>query len=156
MAEIIITIDGLTDTLRALDRIKSHAVLRVAMTAAVEYVWERLQIYPAPVRKKYPWKTVKQRNYVIRAIRLGMITVPYKRRHSGGLAGRWQRRVSGHGEAIIGELRNIIPYGPYVMDPTIQSAYHRGVWPTTQTVAERESKNVAAIFEKTIRSSLKL
>jgi hypothetical protein len=63
---------------------------------------------PARFQGPYPWKTEKQRRYVMWAIRHGVIVVPYKR--TGEYARRWQIASLDDGY----RLENPLPHAKYV------------------------------------------
>ena len=101
------------------------------------------------------WVSNRQRLFVIIAIREGRIQVPYRRRHSGGLAGAWVEKVERRGDSLIGQVDNRISYGPFVMGPDSQAAYHQGNWPTTVDVLNKVKGDIKRYFETAIRKAVK-
>jgi hypothetical protein len=149
-----IVVDGIDKLEKKLGRLGAVQVLRAPMRAGIERIWSELQVYPPPSRKRFDFKTERQRRFVMAAIRTGRLRVPYYRRHSGGLAGSWRRRIEEYHRSLVGIVASKISYGPYVMSPTLQAEYHRGTWPTTATVVAEVSGDVVGYFAKAISRAL--
>lgn len=154
MANIAITIEGLEELERRLGRMASIDVLRLPMTQSVETVRSEAQKYPPKRKRRMKFKSRRQRFFVIIAIREGRIQVPYKRRHSGGLAGGWNTKVHTVGQTLVGRIENRVSYGPFVMGPTAQADYHRGNWPTTIDVLHKTKTDIEGFFEVAIEKAL--
>lgn len=149
-----IRIDGLDKLENKLGRMASIKLLKRPMHAAVKLIYAETQTYPPASRKKMKWKSSKQRAWFFAALRSGAIVVPYRRRHSGGLAGAWTELVAVRGKTLIGIVGNRISYGPWVMSPKKQANYHKGTWPTTDDIVEKRKRQIVAEFEAAIRSSI--
>lgn len=151
-SQFVVEVDGIEELMRRLDRAASSAVLRAAMGAACNLVQSRLAVYPAASHGKMPWKSEKQRRFVMAGIRDGTIEVPYRR--TGTLGRRWTSSVSGEGLDVVGEVGNNTVYGPYVMDRHDQAMYHAGTWPLAQDVAEQAMGDVTEIFRDAVETAL--
>lgn len=149
-----IVIENVDKLMQKFGRLATVWVLREPMRLAVERVWSELQVYPPPARKKFPFKSERQRRFVLASIRSGTLRVPYYRRHSGGLAGSWRRRVEERARGLVGIVASKISYGPYVMSPTLQAEYHRGTWPTTADVVEEVEGDIVSYFDRAISRAL--
>lgn len=149
-----IVIENVDKLVQKIGRLSAVAVLRDPMRLSVERIWSELQVYPPPSRKKFNFKSERQRRFVMAAIRTGMLRVPYYRRHSGGLAGSWRRRVEERARGLVGIVASKISYGPYVMSPSLQAEYHRGTWPTTADVVKEVSDDVIDYFDRAITRAL--
>jgi hypothetical protein len=154
MSDAEIVIENLEPLLTKLGRIDAAESLRPAMEMSLKAIFARLQIYPPPARRKFNFVSDKQRRFVLWAIRTQRIEVPYKRRHSGGLAGAWKSQVSVGLGSIVGVLANRMPYAVYVMSPSRQASYHRNVWPTTKDIVSEMRDTVRGIFDLEIRRLL--
>ena len=149
-----IEIKGIDELERKLGRLASVEILKLPTEQGLGLLFARTQIYPPPAHRKMRWKTEKQRRWFFANLHKGKIQVPYRRRKSGGLAGRWAKKVKVEKGTVIGILSNRISYGPWVMGPHDQAAYHKGVWPTTKDIARLEEKHIARNFTEAIRRAI--
>jgi len=152
MAEIVVALEGVDELLRRLERAASNAVLRAAMERATALIQARLAVYPPAARKPQPFKTDKQRRFFFAALRDGRIEAPYRR--TGTLGRRWTATISGAGLDLVGRVGNNTTYGPYVMARAEQAAYHAGVWPVAEDVAEQATGDVLDIFRDAVQMAL--
>jgi hypothetical protein len=134
-----------------------HRVLERAMSYWVFGVIDKIPPYPPQqpqVYKPSQYWTDKQRRYFWWALREGIITLPYKRRHSAGIAGAISGQIWEDGGAVHGSVgvnqsfddagnpdtvgglkrgktggRGYAPYAKYVIgDDDEQAWYHKGHW----------------------------
>ena len=99
-----------------------------------------------------PFKTDKQRRFFFAALREGRIEVPYRRTMT--LGRRWTTEISGSGLDLVGRVGNNTSYGPFVMARADQAAYHAGVWPLAEDVAEQATGDVLGIFTDAVQAAL--
>lgn len=122
---------------------------RIADAIAEEQVLPRGRKYPAPSRKKQPFKSAKQRRYFFAALRSGKITVPYVR--TQGLAANTSKQRLGLTGMAVKFTR---PYAKFVIgDQDEQADYHKGTWTTVTGMAqeiEADAKTVG-IAERIIQ-----
>jgi hypothetical protein len=152
MAEIVVAVEGIAELLRRVERAASAAVLRAAMVRATALVQNRLVVYPPAQRRPQPFKTDKQRRFFFAALREGRIEVPYRRTMT--LGRRWTTEISGSGLDLVGRVGNNTSYGPFVMARADQAAYHAGVWPLAEDVAEQATGDVLGIFTDAVQAAL--
>ena len=152
MAEIVVDVEGIPELQSRLGRAIGNAVLRGAMVQATALVQERLAIYPPAAHRRMHFKTDKQRRFFFAALREGKIQVPYAR--TGTLGRRWTTTVAGSGDDLVGRVGNNTSYGPYVMSRADQAAYHAGVWPVAEDVAEQAEGDVLGIFQQAVQAGL--
>ena len=86
------------------------------------------------------------------ALREGRIEVPYRR--TGTLGRRWTTEIGGAGDELVGTVGNHTSYGPFVMARAGQAAYHAGVWPVAEDVAEQATGDVLGIFRDAVQMAL--
>lgn len=151
---ITIEIRGLDALERKLGRLGAIEVLKPPMHKATKLIYAETQKYPPASHKPMRWKSAKQRAWFFAALHRGEITVPYRRRHSGGLAGGWVERVETHGKTLVGIVGNSKSYGPWVMDPERQAGYHQGTWPTTDDIVRKRKQQIVAEFDAAIRRAI--
>ena len=155
MAEFTFTIWGEEELLRKFSRLRAIFFLRPPMDKSLLLLLGEFQRYPPPAHKKMKFKSRKQRLFVLAAIRDGRIHIPYRRRHSAGLAGAWVHRATVQPNAIEGTLVNHKPYGPFVLDPKSQAQYHRGTWPTTADVFKKQKPHIEMLFQEAVYNALR-
>lgn len=115
------------------------------------------KIAKAPKQPKHRMKmTRKQRAFVMRAIREGLIEVPWRRAMSAGseaLSKSWATEIENDGlRAVIG---NDTSYGPFVQDRENQSLFHQQTgWITVQDVQEQTQPVLAKKFASAVRKAL--
>lgn len=152
MADIVVTVEGIPELQARLGRALSDAVLRGAMTQATALVQRRLAVYPPASHRKMVWVSEKQRRFFFAALREGTIEVPYRR--TGTLGRRWTSAITGSGDNLVGTVGNNTSYGPYVMSRADQAAYHAGVWPVAEDVADQMTDDVLGIFQQAVQAGL--
>lgn len=117
---------ALQDLSADIPRIGRKAVYDALKEARAELAKEA-QVKPG----KYPWKTAKQRAYVILAIKSGELRRPYRRTHEYSL--NWRLRALKDGWSLYNET----DYASWVAGGGVRQArLHRGRWaafrPTVQ------------------------
>jgi hypothetical protein len=155
MSSITIEVKGLAELEEKLGRIGAIRELRPAMEKTNKVIHADTQRYPPPSHKPMRWKSRKQRLFVIIGIREGRIEVPYRRKHSGGLAGSWVDKVSVIGSTLTGTVGSNSSYAPFVVGPKSQAEYHQGNWWTTATLLKRRKSDIEDIFASRIREVLR-
>lgn len=153
MADAVIEVIGLEDVLKRLGDAASPAVLAKGMHRAVAIVQKAVAVYPpASGRSMGPFKSERQRRYVMVLVSTGQI--PYRR--TGTLGRRWTTSVEGSGVDIVGRIGNNTTYGPYVMgNEGTQASYHVGTWPRAVEVAERNKGEVVNCFAVVAQEALR-
>lgn len=150
-----IVIEGLDALERKLGRLRAVEVLRIPMAQSVHLLHGAVQDYPPASGRKMKWKSAKQRRWFFANLREGNIVIPYRRRKSGGLAGSWVARVEASPRTLTGIVTSKISYGPLVMHPQRQADYHRGTWPTTDTIVTKNRTKVLEFFRRAIEKELR-
>ena len=152
MSNAVIEVIGLEDVLQRLGALASPAVLSKGMHQAVAIVQKAVAVYPPASRRAHgPWKSEKQRRYVMMLVSTGQ--VPYKRTTQLGKS--WTTSVEGSGVDIIGRVGNNTSYGPYVMGSEgTQASYHVGTWPRAVEVATKHKDEVIACFVTVAQEAL--
>jgi len=152
MTQASIHIDGIEELLATLD---GQRIFKTVLLAAGQTMegHARNAYPPAPVGRKQPFKTDKQRRGFFAKLRSGEIQVPYQRGSSPGseaLNKRWTTKLESDTQVVVG---NNTSYGELVMGDK-QAAFHRDTgWKTIQTIVddnkpaiEEEIKKVADLF----------
>jgi hypothetical protein len=125
-------LSGLQTKIKQLEGKDPAAALRANRTASIgigEMVADYMRVYPIsdPAKRSATWKreggfvSEKQKGWFFAALREGTIHIPYRRKASGGLQGKWYVRPTYSG-AVVG---NPVPYGIWVHHPKHQIAMHR-------------------------------
>jgi hypothetical protein len=134
-----------------LDRVTAVATLNPPMQRSLARMQHDLQVYPAASRKPQPFKSDKQRRFVMALIREGK--VPYRR--TGNLGRKWTTHVSTSSNGIEGTVGNNTDYGPYVQSASGQAAYHQGTWNNTDlAVFNRNHAGIERDFLTAIERAL--
>lgn len=143
--DLSVTIDT-ADVLRALVAVDDpHNAQRIANEVADQVVLPNLAKYPGASGKKMKWKSEKQRRFVIAAIRLGDIQVPYHR--SGNLSAAYQKQPIADGLALVSSA----PYAAYVRGGgPDQAEYHKGNWDTHEAIAQQSEADAALVATATL------
>lgn len=92
--------------------------------------------YPAAFEGPYPWKTPKQRRYVMMMIRLGKIVLPYRRTGKYGQSWRVEKKETGR---VGYTLKSPLSHAKYVSGSaygTDQARIHQSRWPLLRDVVE--------------------
>lgn len=149
-----IRIEGIDRLLKKLGRMGS-AVYKPAIAEAATHIKSVLEVYPPRRYGKQPFKTARQRAYVMWALNEGLIEIPYRRGLSPGsqaLGRRWTIEFRDNGKtAIVG---NNVRYGPLVQGADTQSRYHQLTgWKTDRQVATEEAPAVKEILARHIREA---
>ena len=157
MTTVTITIDSrevvelLTRAPQRIDR-----ALRAGMDDSLSLLHRDMATYPArQSRKPNPGQFVseRQRRFVMASIRDGRIKLPYKRTNT--LKNSWQKRITGYGTSIVGEVVSsgaTAPYNRLLQDRDRQARMHQPNWTNTvQTVVERRRTTVQRYFDRRLR-----
>ena len=129
------------------------------MYAAGEHILLVAKRYPPkkrPSRREVygtPWKTERQRKFMMMAMRTGLIEVPYRRQQSSRsrrFKQQWSHTFQPDGLVhVIGN--NVREYGPYLMDPKLRSLYAAAVgWKTTAEIATSERDKCVRIVTRAL------
>ena len=140
-----VTIHGFDELNKRLKDPQIRAFAKDAMDQATALVAYEAARYPPQITgRPYPWKSQKQRRYVIAAIRRGEIVVPYRR--TGTLGQRWESKVKWNGKELIGEVSNKTAYAPYVQGLEQNPFHKEGGWQVLTDVAEKQMNAITAFF----------
>ena len=123
-----IEILGLDELQHKLGRLGAISTLKPPMNKAVHRIHAETQTYPPPPKGS-----------------------TYRRKHAGGLAGSWVARTEQKRQTLVGVVGASISYAPYVMGPKRQAWMHKGRWPTTDDIVDKQKHNIVNDFEKAIR-----
>lgn len=146
-----VTIEGLDDLLRRLERIADGSkVLRDGMERAADRVKGKLQSYPKASRKAQPFKSDRSRRWFFANLREGKISVPYERTMT--LSHKWTTQVAGDGSWA--KIGNNAPYAKLVQGRDDQAAYHKGTWQTAEDTLDDNTKNVTEELRAVIQAAL--
>lgn len=106
--------------------------------------------YPAQIHKPQPFKTDKQRRYVMWALKNGVLSFPYKRGGSGSqrLGARWTIVFTNNGLGAI--ISNNASYAAMVQKEGAQVSYHDGNWQTDQDAIDEKSGEIVQAIEDEI------
>lgn len=93
----------------------------------LQWVRKNLAAEPEEYTDKYPWRSSKQRRFVIWAIRTGKIAFPRQRTHKYSHGWRIRRADNGW------EITNVVDYAHFIAgsgdpDNETQAFIHRGRW----------------------------
>ena len=144
MIEYKITVDA-ADALRILDAIDDPALRAdIAQAVADDVVLPKLRDYPPQTHAKQPFSSDASRRYFFAALKAGAIEVPYRR--SNALGSDWTQQPTGDGITLVSGQ----DYSDLVLTKGLQSKYHQGNWPTTDTVAEQSESEAERVAEETI------
>lgn len=115
----------------ALDRLDDpHLPSIIAQAIADEDVIPALQKYPPQSRKPQPFVSAQQRRAFFAKLRSGEISVPYHR--TGRTGSSYTKQAIPDGVVVSSSL----PSAAYTRGPG-QAAYHKGTWPTHETLAQQ-------------------
>ena len=157
-AGFTIEVEGLAELLQRLGRLQGFGVLTPIMYQATALVHADIATYPPQAHRTWassPWggfKTSKQRRYFFRALREGVITVPYAR--TNWLHDSWTEKVTSSGMDLVGEVGNVRAYGPLVQDREQQAWMHQGVWPTIQDSLDKLEPDIPGLFRDGVQAAL--
>ena len=117
-------------------------IIAAAMMVGGQTLKRIMAVYPPVSRRKQPFKTDKQRRYVMWALRKGMIVIPYFRGQnprSENMKARWIVRKIAGGVAVA----NNASYAQLVHGWQQQATYHKGTgWRTDQEVMTTEKARI--------------
>lgn len=127
---ITVSIAGLDDALRRLERAAGDEALRRGMVRAVERLRNRMADYPQQRRGS-----------------------SYRR--TGTLGRRWETRVESASGGVRGRVGNYtVDYAPLVQSHRFQARVHRGRWQTDQQVIERETETITGYFREEVERAI--
>jgi hypothetical protein len=147
-----IRVEGLDKLLKKLDKLGS-GVYRPALAEAGAYIKNIMASYPPQITgRAQPFKTRRQRAFVMAALREGLITVPYRR--TGGLGRRWTVVLRDGGKTAV--VSNNAPHARLMHAAGDQAQFHAaGGWKTDKQVAQEEAGAVKAILARHVREAVK-
>lgn len=147
-----IEIKGVRELMGKLDGIERS--LSAGIEAAAIHIKGKVAEAP-PVRRGRMPMTARQRAWFLRALREGLIEVPWRRGTSSlseRLSQSWTIEMRDERTAVIG---NDTSYGPFVQDKNKQSRYHEETgWKTIQAVVESEAEKAKEIVAKVVRQAI--
>ncbi len=147
-----IRVEGLDKLLKKLGKMGPQ-VYKPALAEAGAHIKSVMASYPAQMTgRKQPPKTLRQRLFLIYAIREGLISVPYRR--TGGLGRRWTVEFRDNGlTAVVG---NNAPQVRLMHAAGEQSRFHAaGGWKTDKQVVHDEARAVQEILARHVHEALK-
>ena len=124
-----ITIKGVPELYRKLDRAAAIETLRPPMQRAVLGLQAGMAKYPPAVPGS-----------------------AYRR--TGTLGRTWTSRVTPTGDGLEGRVGNVTVYAPAVQSALEQAAVHRGRWQTDESEIERQQSMIEADFQDAIDRAL--
>lgn len=102
------------------------------------------------------FKSLKQRRFVLYALRAGLIDVPYRRGQSAGsetLGRRWT--IATKDEGLTAVVGNNVSYGPFVQDEDKQLPFHKITgWPTVQQAKKKWEPEFVKRVRQAVRGAL--
>lgn len=128
-----VTIRGLEAVRAKVSSLESADAFRRGVATGATRIKEFMATYPAQVHKPQPFKTEKQRRFVMAALKEGRLSFPYGR--TGSLGRRWTIVFSNGGQSAT--IGNNTEYGPLVQQAGAQAGYHAGNWQTDQDAIDQ-------------------
>jgi hypothetical protein len=152
---LAVEVEGLNALLRKLKRLGAPTY-RPAIAEAGALLKGVMATYPPRRHGPQPPKTMRQRVFLINAIRDGTIDFPYRRGQSPGSEGlgrRWTVQLRDDG--LTAAVGNNASYAKFVQSAEEQSAYHETTgWTTDKQAAEEQAGAVRDIFQHHIRRTI--
>ena len=149
-----VTIKGLDQLRKKLDKITDTRTVRLAVQDAATHVKGKIADYPEPPPPK---NKTPGHGWYDRLQGGKYMTVAGEIHNYGGsekLGPSWTVRTRRGGMAA--EIGNDTTYGKWVQDKDFQTAVHQATgWPTIQETAEKEEKYVLDEIKKAIDKALK-
>lgn len=125
-----ITITGIEELFRKLDRVQAIETLVPPMQRSVYRVVNAMADYPPPPA---------QSRYV----------------RTGTLGRRWTSKTTRQSDGVTGTIGNNTSYGPFVQSKAFQARVHRGRWQTDEQVLTDNLTAIQADFERAIQAALR-
>lgn len=151
-----VTVEGLDKLLKKLGKMGPD-VYKPAVAEAATHVKDVIARYPPRRYGPQPFKTARQRAYVLWALKNGIIEIPYRRGMSPGsqaVGRRWTVEFRDGG--LTAAVGNNASYVRYLHDAEQQSAYHQTTgWKTDKQIAIEEAEPVKEILARHVREALK-
>ena len=142
-----------SEVVAKLDPKELEAQLAWALKGASDIIRADVRTYPPQSHKPMKWKSAKQRRWFFANLRAGNIEVPYRRGQSPGsekLGASWTRKLE-RGVNPSVTIGTRVSYAPWVMDKDRQADYHKGNWPTVQSIAEKRANDVKRFIETALQ-----
>lgn len=153
--DISLKIEGIEPLIRKLKRF-GPTVYRPALMEGGTHIKSVFADYPPRRFGKQPPKTMRQRIFLVNAIKEGLIDYPYRRGvspSSEALGRRWT--VEDRDKGLTVAIGNNASYVRWVHDAELQSEYHKLTgWKTDKQVAEEEAREVKEILARHIRAAI--
>ncbi len=151
MPSVVMTVTGLDDLIRRIERAGKVEVIRAALKAGAAHIKSIVSVYPPSSEANMPnSRRWYQRGWGVKWMRADGTVNGYHT--SETLGRRWTVRSTNY-TATIG---NNSSYAPYVHDPDDQAYFHaeRG-WKTTEQVAEDERETIENFIVSEIEKALR-
>ena len=114
-----------------------------ALIAAGEYLRDKINVYPPPVKRPIQWESQKQKRYVLANVK----PLPYRRQShpkSRQLAKSFRLRLKNTSV----EVFSLAPYASYVIGIKQQRFHKATGWVNVEDVVQREKQRVTDIVTK--------
>jgi hypothetical protein len=145
-----VSVKGVDEVVRKMNRLASMDGAKRGIAAGAALLKAKMADYPPPNPKPQPFKSDKQRRFVMAALREGRLGFPYKR--TGKLGQGWTVTFTSGGlGAVVG---NSVAHGPLVQKAGEQAGYHSGNWQTEAQVAEEFGPDVIELIEAEIKADI--
>jgi hypothetical protein len=127
---VSVTVTGLDELFRKLDRAASFDKLEDPMQRGVLRLQAYMQDYPpAPPLSRYV--------------------------RTGTLGRRWTTQVDRNANGLVGKVGNNVPYGPWVQSAQFQARFHaRTGWRTDERAVEQNRAEIVADFQQAVNKAL--
>jgi hypothetical protein len=150
VTEISITVTGVDEIVKKLGSGWAVAAMRKPMEDSLLSVLDYMQDYPGPPQRPYPnmLRTPKQRRWFFRALKLGLIQVPYVR--TGKLGQSWTWTIGNVPGGLHGKVGTNMAYAKYVQNAGDQALIHQGNWRTDAGAIQELRNDIVARFRRDI------
>jgi hypothetical protein len=125
-----ITIKGVDELMRKLDKAAAIDTLKPPMQRSVMLLQRRMAQYPTQ--------------------RVGSSYI-----RTGTLGRRWTTKITRSRAGLTGKVGNNTLYAPFVQSNRFQADVHRGRWQTDEAVVNRSLKRIESDFTRAIDKALK-
>ena len=137
-----VTIKGIEPIKAKINTLKSGIAYQRGIARGATIIKSFMADYPGQIHKPQPFKTAKQRRFVMWALREGILSFPYKRGGAGSekLGSRWTIVFTDGGNGAI--IYNNASYATMVQKEGAQVSYHAGNWQTDQDAVDQKGPEV--------------
>lgn len=147
---ISVTITGVEPIKAKINSLRSGLAFQRGVAIGAATIKTFMADYPAQIHRPQPFKTDKQRRYVMWALKNGQLSFPYRR--GGGrserLGARWTIIITDGGMGAT--IQNNASYARMVQKEGAQVGYHVGNWQTDQDAVDQKSQDVVDSIESEV------